>query len=444
MKIKKCYVQRSAFDLHAGPTIDIFIISLLEDNQDRDDQCWSIQQSIKIEPITIRPDDGLPSGRPSSPIGSTAPESLREGETTPTASLVETPLLTDTLKENNGQENTLMFTPMASFVHTVSPQEPTLQNMSIVNAAMCSANASLVNAADVESTEAALRTSVLLARELRTQIQAQASKIAEFEQKEAIHKEIAKLESSTLLKVKADFDAESAAARVNFSEQIESMRNEFQLKMEESAASAEKTITEKDSAIEHLKVQLAQSQQAAVLWKQSAEKNSNEGDSNEIAKLREENARLINQLDEEIARRLEREIREMAEVHLRSVGGESVFDPPASLVARQLADKTEYSLRLEDEILKLRKELEDTRDALKKSNDHSNKEQIDNALKEVYDLRQELEATRDALKKATEESSNKDEIDQQESTRLLKSNEQVINSLKQKCRRLGALEDLSS
>lgn len=102
--------------------------------------------------------------REPSPVGSRAPESL-SGDLTPVTSLVETPLLTETLKET-----TPMSTPLTSIVQQVYAREPTLQNMSIITEAMCSANASLVNVADVESTEAALRTSLLLVGELKTQV----------------------------------------------------------------------------------------------------------------------------------------------------------------------------------------------------------------------------------------------------------------------------------
>lgn len=124
--------------------------------------------------------------------------------------------------------------------------------------------------------------------------------------------------------------------------------------MHESAEGAQKVIIDKDKAIEELRVLLAQSQQAANLWKQSAEKNSNAsyGDSKTaVDRLLEENSRLRDRLDEEVARRLEEsDLRKLAEARLHEARGGPAFEPPASLVARQLSDTRDYSNRLEEEV----------------------------------------------------------------------------------------------
>ncbi|CAB3406949.1 unnamed protein product [Caenorhabditis bovis] len=342
-----------------------------QDGESNEDELWSVQQSIRIDPETMQ----MPHDLPFSAIRTIHAESLKN----------ETPILVDSLGVETPKES------LATEDKESTPKASLNPEMSIVSPSECSTDKnSLAEIDAIDSAENDLRMSLIYVEQLKKQLNAQATKIAELEQNEAIRKEMIKLEEANLEKARADIQATFEIEKKKFEAELESSRNEVQ----------------------SLKDELAAARQSIEIYQTNLEKMTD----NNHESLMEENENLKKQLSEQAAKYYEElELRQMLEHQVSSMQtGASCFDPPYAIISRELANKTEYALKLEDEIMMLRDKVATMDIQMKCMN-----MDIDNQ-KMIVDLLRE---------------------DQIESTRELAERDQKIEQLEHLCRRTALIDN---
>ncbi|CAI5449128.1 unnamed protein product [Caenorhabditis angaria] len=390
------------------------------EDETNENEAWTMQQTIRIDKISLPPNYVF------SPIEN---HSLAEPLASQKPSF-ETPILAGSVvaEERKIEENDKR--SVASSINN------TLHDVSIIPGSESSSiqPESLIHL-NLEEAEQALKNSIIYVGELKKRLDIQTLKIEELknsekfeveklleEQKEEFKKQMEEFETlkkeeiEILLKEKNEkIEKLMEEFEVLKKEEVEKLlkeQKEEQLKnLTDIQSEYSLKLRESEAIVEELKSQLAATSQCAQIWKENAEKHSYRDEKTIVDRLTEENKMLREKLDFEVAKRIEQtELRKMYENQLKG----NAIDVPVSIIAKQLADKNDYALQLEKELMKIREELKNTQKTLDLIKEEStNHEQIVQVLRE----------------------------DQVESTRQLAASQNRIDELERICQQAVASND---